>query len=68
MELGADPLRRNSKNRTPGKQLRLEAELQEWLAEAEEAALRARKDRQGGLWDPKMKAAQSESALRVGTL
>ncbi|KAI8464661.1 MAG: ankyrin repeat-containing domain protein [Monoraphidium minutum] len=62
---GADPLRRNAKNRTAGAQLRLEAGVAAFLAEAEAGARAARAARDKALWDAPLAATQTASACAV---
>ena len=68
VELGADPLKRNKRNRTPAAQLKLEVEVKDYLSEVEDAAVLARSSKHAGVWNDKIKATQTESALRVGVL
>lgn len=65
---GADVLVRNKKNRLAGGQAKLDEAISELLAAAQEQAKQRRKDRGAALWDSKIQATQTESALRVGTL
>lgn len=65
VDAGADPLRRNGKNRLPGSQLKLSAEVKEFLEAAEERAKEAKEAKRSELWDGKMRAAQTESACIV---
>ncbi|KAK9842747.1 hypothetical protein WJX74_001687 [Apatococcus lobatus] len=65
LSLGADPLRRNQKNRTPGNQAKLRAEIKDLLGEAETKAKEVKRDKASNLWDVKMKATQTESAFGV---
>lgn len=68
LELGADPLARNSHGRTPRMQGGVGEETKALLGEAEDAARRRRADAQAALWDGRMRAAQTDSAFRVGCL
>lgn len=68
VELGADPLKRNKVNRTPGKQIRLQPDMKDYFLDVEAAAVQARSAKQHGLWDDKIKATLTESALRIGCL
>lgn len=61
VEAGADVLRRNSKNRTPGSQLKLDDGVKTFLAEAEDAARAARALRDK-MWGSKLSATQTQSA------
>ena len=67
-DLGADPLKRNKRNRTPAAQLKLDPEVKQFLSEVEDAATLARKNKNAGIWDDKIRATQTESALRIGVL
>lgn len=63
--LGADPLKRNQKNKTPATQAKLRSEIKEVLVEAEARAKETKRDKASNLWDSKMKATQTESAFGV---
>ena len=65
---GADALIRNKKNRTPAGQARLDDAVKVFLLTAEEQAKEQRKQRGANLWNSKIQATQTESALAVGTL
>mmetsp|Transcript_39473 Transcript_39473/g.70756 ORF Transcript_39473/g.70756 Transcript_39473/m.70756 type:complete len:248 (-) Transcript_39473:151-894(-) len=67
-ELGANVFHRNSKNRTPRSQIKISQEVKNYLGEAEEIATERKKKRDSELWDDKMKATQTESALGCGVL
>ncbi|KAF8060498.1 histidine--tRNA ligase [Scenedesmus sp. PABB004] len=60
---GADVLRRNQKNRSPGGQLKLPEATRALLAEAEAAARAARAERDRGTWGAGIAAAQTASAV-----
>ena len=68
VELGADSLKRNKRNRTPASQLKLDPEVKQYLSDVEDTAVLARKNKSAGIWDDKIRATQTESALRIGTL
>ena len=68
VEHGADLLLRNKKNRTAAGQARLDEELKDWLVIAEADAKERRKQRAADMWNSKIQATQTESALAVGTL
>jgi hypothetical protein len=59
---GADVLRRNGRNRTPGGQLHLCEPVRDVLAAAEEVERTARVERRRTAWDPKLAATQTASA------
>ncbi|GBF99778.1 hypothetical protein Rsub_12218 [Raphidocelis subcapitata] len=59
---GADVLRRNGRNRTPGGQLHLCESVREMLAAAEEVERAARAERKRTVWDPKLAATQTATA------
>ncbi|KAL3148429.1 hypothetical protein ABBQ38_013880 [Trebouxia sp. C0009 RCD-2024] len=65
---GADALARNTKNRTPGGQAKLAAEVKSFLAEIETLAKDRRQIQKNSLWDDKMKATQTQSAYGVQCL
>lgn len=66
LELGADPLARNCAGRTAAAHGGMGDELKALLAEAEAAAKERRAEQMRGAWDAKMRATQTESALRTG--
>lgn len=68
VDAGADPLRRNRKNRTPGGQLKLKAEIRDCLWEAEEVAKQQKSLKQSELWDSKMKGTQTDNACSTRNL
>ena len=65
LSLGADPLKRNQKNKTPATQAKLRPEIKDVLDEAEARAKETKRDKTSNLWDNKMKATQTESAFGV---
>jgi hypothetical protein len=65
---GADPLRRNARNRTPALQLGLEPAMRALLADAEDAARAARAERSRAVWDAPLAATQTASACIVQAL
>lgn len=54
--------------RTPGGQAKLEADVKDYLFDAETAAKDKRQKGSSALWDEKMKATQTESAFGVRCL
>mmetsp|Transcript_37318 Transcript_37318/g.105300 ORF Transcript_37318/g.105300 Transcript_37318/m.105300 type:complete len:98 (+) Transcript_37318:1-294(+) len=64
-ELGANVFHRNSKNRTPRSQIKLAQDVKDYLGEVEEIAEERKRQRDSALWDEKMRATQTESALSV---
>ena len=68
LNAGADVLVRNKKNKTPAGQGRLSDAVKDKLSVAEEQAKERRKQRGANLWNGKIQATQTESALAVGTL
>ncbi|KAL0024005.1 hypothetical protein WJX77_007639 [Trebouxia sp. C0004] len=65
---GADPLARNNKNRTPGGQAKLTSDVKGFLTEAECEAKDKRQLLKNNLWNEKMKATQTQSALGIQCL
>ena len=65
LSLGAEPLKRNQKNKTPATQAKLRGEIKDLLEEAETRARETKRDKASNLWDNKMKATQTESAFGV---
>lgn len=68
IENGADPLIRNGKNRTPGGQVHLDADIKEYLKDQEEAAKHLKRQKQAETWNEKMRATQTQNACGVGVL
>ena len=65
---GADPLARNAKGRTPGKQLKINEDVRTEL-EAAAAAQRADKDAaRSAVWSEALKKTQTDSAFGLQTL
>lgn len=67
-QCGADVLHRNARNRTAGGQAKLPEAARAYLAEAEDAAKRARAERVRAWFDPKIAATQTASACIVQTV
>ena len=65
LSLGAEPLKRNQKNKTPATQAKLRGEIKDILEDAETRAKETKRDKASNLWDNKMKATQTESAFGV---
>ncbi|KAL6748036.1 ankyrin repeat-containing domain protein [Haematococcus lacustris] len=62
---GADCLKRNGKNRRPREQPKIPDATRDFLAQAEEEAKIRKANKQSELWDEKMRATQTESAVII---
>lgn len=68
LENGANPLKRNKRNRTPAGQSRLDAEVKEYMSSQEELAKELQKQKRADVWNEKMRATQTQNACGVGVL
>jgi ankyrin repeat protein len=65
MESGADPTRRNNKNRTPRSQPKIPDSTKDYLLDVEEEYRKNKELRKEELFGSKIQATQTESALLV---
>lgn len=65
MEAGADPTRRNQKNRTPRSQPKIPDSTKDYLLDVEEEYRKAKELKKEELFGSKIQATQTESALLV---
>jgi hypothetical protein len=65
---GADPLKKNSKNRTARGQAKIPEHVSLWLCDIEDEAKRAKEQKRSAVWGQLLQVTQTESAFGVQVL